>query len=41
MNEITIKNILAEELLDKRICESVEDKEIVEFFYKEFHLEKF
>jgi len=41
MNEITIKNILAEELFGNRICESLEDKEIVDFFYKEFLLEKF
>ena len=41
MNEITIKNILAEELLGNRICESIEDQQIVDFFYKEFLLEKF
>ena len=41
MTELTIKNILAEELFGNRICESLEDKEIIDFFYKEFLLEKF
>ena len=41
MKEITIKNILSEELFGNRICESIEDQEIVDFFYKEFLLEKF
>ena len=41
MKEITIKNILSEELFGGRICESIEDQEIIDFFYKEFLLEKF
>ena len=41
MNEITLKNILAEELFGNRISESIEDKEIIDFLYKEFLLEKF
>jgi len=41
MNELTIKGILTEELFGSRICESIEDKEVVEFFYKELLLEKF
>ena len=35
MTELTIKSILAEELFGLRICESIEDKEILELFYKE------
>jgi hypothetical protein len=34
MKEQTIRNILAEELFGSRICESVEDQEILEYFYK-------
>lgn len=41
MTELTIKSILTEELFGSRICESIEDKEVVEFFYKELLLEKF
>ena len=41
MTRFIIKNILAEELFGNRLCESLEDKEIVEFFYKEFLCEKF
>jgi len=33
MKEQTIRNILAEELFGSRICESVEDQEILEVFY--------
>ncbi|HPI82939.1 MAG TPA: SH3 beta-barrel fold-containing protein, partial [Candidatus Paceibacterota bacterium] len=33
MKEGTIRNILAEELFGTRICESVEDQEILETFY--------
>jgi len=33
MKEQTIRNILAEELFGSRICESVEDQEILEAFY--------
>ena len=41
MTQFIIKNILAEELFGSRICESLEQKEIVNFFYKEFLCEKF
>jgi hypothetical protein len=41
MKEATIKSILSEELFGNRICESIEDQEIVDFFYNEFLLEKF
>lgn len=40
MTELLIKNILAEELFGTRICESLEDQQIVDYFYKEFLLEK-
>jgi hypothetical protein len=35
MTEQIIKNILAEELFGSRICESVEDQEILQMFYEE------
>lgn len=41
MNQFIIKNILAEELFGSRICEKLEDKQIVDFFYKELLCEKF
>jgi hypothetical protein len=41
MTEFFIKTILAQELFDGRLCESLEDQNIVEFFYKELLLEKF
>ena len=41
MTESTIKSILAEELFGSKICESVEDQDLLEFFYKELLLEKF
>lgn len=41
ITSFVIKNILAEELFGSRICESVEDHEIVEYFYKELLCEKF
>lgn len=33
MDQLTIRNILAEELFGSRICESVQDQEILEMFY--------
>lgn len=36
MTEFIIKSILSEELFGQRLCESLEDKEIVDFFYEEF-----
>lgn len=41
MTEFLIKRILAEELFDNHLCESLEDQQIVEFFYQELLLEKF
>lgn len=41
MTEFFIKTILAQELFENRLCESLEDQKIVEFFYKELLLEKF
>lgn len=41
MTQFIIKNILAEELFDSRICENLEQKEIVNFFYKELLCERF
>lgn len=41
MTQFIIKNILAEELFGSRICEKLEDREIVDFFYKELLCEKF
>jgi hypothetical protein len=41
MTEFLIKSILTEELFENKICESLEDKEIVDFFYKEFLCERF
>lgn len=35
MTESTIKSILSEELFGSKLCESVEDQEILEYFYKE------
>jgi len=35
MTESTIKSILAEELFGYKLCESVEDQEILEYFYEE------
>jgi hypothetical protein len=40
MTEFLIKNILAEILFESRICESLEDRQIVNYFYKELMLEK-
>ena len=40
LTEFFIKNILAEELFGSRICESLEDKEFVDYLYKEFLLER-
>jgi hypothetical protein len=40
MTEFTIKNILTEELFGNRICESLEDKLIVDYLYEELMLEK-
>jgi len=41
MNKQLIKNILTEELFGSKICESVEDIEIIDYFYKSLLLEKF
>lgn len=41
MTEFFLKTILAQELFEGRLCESLEDQQIVEFFYKELLLEKF
>ena len=41
MTEFLIKSILAEELFGNRLCENLEDQNIVNFFYKELLLEKF
>jgi hypothetical protein len=41
MTEFFLKSILAEELFGSRICESVEDHEIVEYLYEALLLEKF
>lgn len=35
MTELTIKSILSEELFGSKLCESVEDQEILEYFYRE------
>lgn len=40
MTEFLIKNILAEILFENRICESLEDQQIVNYFYRELLLEK-
>lgn len=40
MTEFTIKNILTEELFGNKICESLEDKLIVDYLYEELMLEK-
>jgi hypothetical protein len=40
MTEFLIKNILTEILFENRICESLEDRQIVNYFYKELMLEK-
>ena len=40
MTEFIIKNILSELLFDNRICESVEDQMIVNYFYEELLLER-
>jgi hypothetical protein len=41
MTEFFIKNILTEELFGNRLCESLEDQQMVDFFYRELLLEKF
>jgi len=41
MTEFFIKSILTQELFDNRLCENLEDQQIVEFFYRELLLEKF
>jgi hypothetical protein len=41
MTEFFLKTILAQELFENRLCESLEDQKIVEYFYKELLLEKF
>jgi len=40
MTEFLIKNIVAEILFDNRICESMDDKWIVDYLYEELLLEK-
>lgn len=40
MTEFLIKNILAEIIFENRICESLEDRRIINFFYKELLLER-
>lgn len=40
MTEFLIKNIVAEILFGNRICESLEDKQIVDYLYKELLLER-
>lgn len=40
MTEFTIKNILAEELFGSRVCESLDDKWIVDYLYEELMLER-
>jgi len=40
MTEFVIKNILSELLFESRICESFEDKQVVDFYYKELLLER-
>lgn len=40
MTELLIKNILSELLFKNRICESIEDKQLVDFYYKELLLER-
>lgn len=40
MTEFLIKNILAEILFEDKICESLEDRQIVNYVYKELLLEK-
>ena len=40
MTELFIKNLLSEILFGSRICESLEDKEIVDFLYESLVLEK-
>lgn len=41
MTEFFLKTILAQELFENRLCESLEEQQIVEFFYRELLLEKF
>jgi hypothetical protein len=41
MTEFFLKTILAQELFDNRLCESLEDQQIVDLFYHELLLEKF
>lgn len=41
MTEFFLKTILAQELFDNRLCESLEDQKIVDLFYQELLLEKF
>lgn len=41
MTESLIKNILSSELFGDQICESLDDYAILDFFYKEFLLERF
>lgn len=40
MTEFTIKNILTEELFGNRVCESMDDKWIVDYLYEELMLER-
>ena len=40
MTELLIKNILSELLFENRICESFQDKQLVDFYYKELLLER-
>jgi hypothetical protein len=40
MNENKIKNILSETLFGTRFCETLEEQELVDYFYDEFLLEK-
>ncbi len=41
MTEFFLKTILAQELFDNRLCENLEDQQMVDFFYRELLLEKF
>ena len=41
MTEQILKGLLSEELFGTRLCESLEDQKIVDFFYEELLLEKF
>jgi hypothetical protein len=41
MTEFFLKTILAQELFENRLCESLEEQQMVDFFYRELLLEKF